>query len=1386
MPVKPVRKTVKKVAARQESTGVKEKASATKLREVAKVELKLKVKKVKRTTARKKVQTRIKVRASKAKVAATKRVRSIGRKKTLKVQKKKVARTAASKVSKAKSLLKARGQKAKTKKEFENEQKKVAIREQAVITRQVRNMRRQQRQRKVAGANKQKVTESKRNLAKEDTRQLSTEMSLVTKPTSRSKERKAAADTMKDTVDGKATQLNSAKQSGKEISSGVSNETANAGNTKTAASRNEPSIDANKRALESQDSARSSVIKTLQPVSQPKLQAYRTKADDAASAKTDTVNSGNGRQDAASNRDGAKNRADAANQGRGAEAANGKSYADSEGSAHNAGADAKAAKAAAAGKNAESVTGDIGAAKAKRDTTEKGTGDAQKGVTKATDDNGAATKARKDSEGKQAANDADVSNGERSRKEAGDDMSAGVTAHQKRQQDVDGVNQARAAAKDNRDALGQKARDQRAAADTLRPVKSPAHAAKQKDRDANQGKMDQAKADRDAAVTKFEMIITTRNGAVAHHSNHEVLVAKNKADSDNASSNISEGSRRQATEKDAHAAHATKESDFKSTSQKQTAAANKKAEVIESLNKTNEITHAAPPPTRAAPNRLKAEGDIRSAAGNGAVSSGVRSHSDSAKKNIADTRTKEGAAKDRLANESTTLDNNRKALSDEQAQAKRLKDDKDGIDNSINSGKDDATSIDTALKPQKDRANDLENELRPRLQKKQDNEDGGKHADQNARKAQEDADSAAKAKAKGEDDMNNSKAQKEAEAENGKALKQNEADAAKAKKDQEDKKDAAEKAGKEQAESDVNAAKAKKKQLEETLAKDTTKSQRDKASEDVDGAQKTHDENEADINAAKAKKNEEEARVRDAEDAHNANKKAEADLVKEHGELDTKIKSLEKQIKKAEADANSYYPQSSAKRKELRDKVDELNSKLDGAKKNKSDLEANIASKRGEKDQLDALTKERDGLHKEKSDLEGELSRNKKEIEDIDAQINANNKKTPPDKDLDAELKRKKKELEDRNKDIGDRLDKINNRIRDIDGEIDNRRAREKLDDAARRKKDEDEFLRKVRKDSDDFDAHAGKRTGRLNDMIGISSLIISIIQQFTGPLPDSEYTSPFDPANMDVEDQETLPDDTDLSGADASSGAKGKTNKKGNVQTCYAGICTIQNVFCSKGTSEYLRGCKDGTSAGTTDGKNDGAKDQKQHQDHILPLSTDEIAAAVSSDMAAFTEIEKQAYCQQVENEARNSGMDMKEFFSLYPECKVSPVYGAPPLPKAYGDKDAYGAPDSYGQEGGGPQATSSSDYLLGYTESYNKAYLQSYTNGWALSKINTNEVIPIVMKPSVLPEPLEKSPYGESKYGETKYGSLKGGKISSSQLKKLAGKTIQRLALKQKASEQ
>jgi hypothetical protein len=299
------------------------------------------------------------------------------------------------------------------------------------------------------------------------------------------------------------------------------------------------------------------------------------------------------------------------------------------------------------------------------------------------------------------------------------------------------------------------------------------------------------------------------------------------------------------------------------------------------------------------------------------------------------------------------------------------------------------------------------------------------------------------------------------------------------------------------------------------------------------------------------------------------------------------------------------------------------------------------------------------------------------------------------------------------------------------------------------------------------------------------------MIRRMTEPLYDSDYVSPFDPANMDVEDQEFLPDQTGVSGAELPSGAKRGINQKGNVQTCYAGVCTIQNVFCSKGSSEYLRGCKDGTSAGTTDGKNDGAKDQKQHQNNILPLSPDQIAEAVSKDMAAFTEIEKQAYCQQLENEARNSGMDMKEFFTLYSECKVSPVYGEPPLPKPYGDKGAYGekeygASESYGQEGGGPPPSSSSDYLLGYTESYNRSYLQSYTNAWALSKLNTDDVIPIVMKPTVLPDPLEKSPYGESKYGEAKYGALKGGKIPSSQLKKLTDKTIQRLALKQKASEQ
>jgi hypothetical protein len=249
------------------------------------------------------------------------------------------------------------------------------------------------------------------------------------------------------------------------------------------------------------------------------------------------------------------------------------------------------------------------------------------------------------------------------------------------------------------------------------------------------------------------------------------------------------------------------------------------------------------------------------------------------------------------------------------------------------------------------------------------------------------------------------------------------------------------------------------------------------------------------------------------------------------------------------------------------------------------------------------------------------------------------------------------------------------------------------------------------------------------------------------------------------------------------------------------------------QGTVDYLKGCHDAIPKGSADGNADGKNDQIAHAKRILPFTNTDIKNFVDYNYSHFQPIETEAYCAQVEKECMDAGIPVKDIDKMYPQCSlITPSYG-------YGDRygEGYGYGKGYGQgygygKGSKPKRggsvsrrktpkkggdsiplsgeimqmiiQKSADYIKGFTESYQNAYLMSYSAAWAVAK---SQNITVPTPPIVLPTPYTARPdYGEG-YGKG-YGYAKGGghvaklktcmkkapKRFESQIKRIRDKTI------------
>lgn len=578
-------------------------------------------------------------------------------------------------------------------------------------------------------------------------------------------------------------------------------------------------------------------------------------------------------------------------------------------------------------------------------------------------------------------------------------------------------------------------------------------------------------------------------------------------------------------------------------------------------------------------------------------------------------------------------------------------------------------------------------------------------------------------------------------------------DAARRAKEEEDAKTRAEKKGPHEVEPDPTLAGQKRQKAKDELddAEDGVRRAKEEHAEnqrkkdEAEGGKKNNDE---DINDAENQLDGAQRDHNDADDLNDLDTFTEGELIKRRDELEKEIKQLnDKDIPDALRTAKSWYPHGSERRTELRSKVEEFRKKRDEAESDLDNLKRALEKLKAKRDAFKKMMDERDNLRKERDELTREYDDNLKKINDLEGQMKR--ALESGDTDLYNRLKLQRDRLIERNKIIKERLEIIRKRLDEIDKEIELRRLRDKLAENMKKRREEQERLKALKKKQDD---HAGlvKRMRRRVERVG---MLLGFLLAFGIPILMAYLAKP---SNTSTATQTTTfsygPTSVSTKTATAThtsaSGPSGPQSDK--VITTYPDdVQAIVNLLCKKGTSDYLKGCADGTVKGVADGKYDGTKDQIANYNRILPLTVDQIGKAVDTVASTFKAIEKEAYCIQIENEAQAAGLTSEQIFALYPECKVSSING---YGLSYGNSLARNLKPNTGTQSGGRFASSSVDYKLGWLEAYRYAYLNSYANAWAISKLNNKpKDIPI------RPFPLDDNPkygYGNPKYGDNGYG--------------------------------
>jgi len=1270
-----------------------------------------------RSTRRVNTAAQLKKFTTKAKSATNSRVRFLTQKSKVRkapvrqMKTRKAALSTKQKSERAAKMLSERTAKVKSAREGIAMKRKDALRTSVQVLKITRQLRVKAHATLLGHANTAKTIKSDSTFAELNIQGASSSRAIAegSKPVSSAPQRAASQGSAGSTLTSRKDALDKLTQDAATLQSKLNNDTLLNAAAKAEGAAAERALGTMQRDLDQLSRATATLNGKLKPVSPDRLPAQQTKAANGQNARGDASVANVARAKAAADKDAAAAKQRAADEARAAETQNAKLNAKGEADAARAAATLRGDKEAARGRMNPPST-DPTTAKLARTDAEGKMADSQGGIKQAGGEHSAAVQRTKDTADNVVRNEPTVKDGEDAEFTARKDMNDADAQHAK---DANSAETLRTQ-KDTLDTIDGMLRTDitsyKQAAQAVLPTSPLTRTSQLAYQDSIKQQIRASIAEYDAALKRLNDTLAERQRVKkandgdeqANRDNQKLLAEAQKDNSaalaDKAKATTDNG------------AYAGNEAAFAAKVGRQKKNVKKKANLQECLGQTRDILVKTepPPPARRGPDSDTVRMDIHRAALLKELTLRLRSNQEGVKRTMNETEQQKAAAKAKMDEQVEAAARAKQKVSDEEKQAAAAKAAADAeaqralnYEAEANKLRD---SIDTEVK-KLGRTRTYDDVEALRQQRK---------AEEHRRKAE----AAEKAKQRAKEANDAAEQRRRAEAEAAEASRQK---ALRAKADQE----ALQRQKNEQVKAEViraaEEATANRKGLENPAKKPPS-------SDDYDAvvAKRRAAEAEADENAAALKRGEtdEDAAKRalnDSEDAYDLAKYSEGDLVKERDTLQLKINELEAKIKKAQGDAESFFPRSSKERDALRKKVDDLKAELDSAILRKQQAEEALALRRAERDRLDALTKERDELRKEVKDLEAELKKNNKELDDIRRQIDDNNKKPRPDPDLDAKLKARQQELEARNRVINERLRKIRDRLEFIEREAERARLRKEMEDAMRKLRELQELKKKLNAESDDFDAKLKLRTDRLLRIAGIFAsafgmLLPAIIAELGGtvkgpppPLPPPPPPPP--PVGPGPETGESGAQEEPERAAESGAGA-GDT--PGNVQTCYTGICTIQNLLCKKGTSEYLRGCKDGTIAGTADGKHDGSKDEKVHRTRILPLDREELMKAVAIEMATFSKIQKEAYCIEIEKEGQAAGMTIEDLYTLYPECKLISGYGSY---GTYGSYNPNNGPFTEAQAGGAEQ---SADYILGRTESYHAAYMRAYTNAWALSKLN------------------------------------------------------------------
>ena len=1321
-----------------------------------------------RTTARKSTVESIRSKAiaeklasSKKSTALTRRLKNIASKKA--VQSRKTSETANQRVKKAKNILKEKAEQRKSLALERKQQRDEDFRSGAIARMQIKNIQITGHRLQLELARNQKTTTSDKGVSQLDITGISNIKVLTesVKPRSNEPSRTVDVNTKGGVIQEKQsllTKTSSETATMKSLEEKASQTALAAKETGDTVAREQGPIKANLDAVSGSINTNKSLLK---PVSAERRAAVNQKNTEAAAAMETASNSDSGRKVATNNKNTSTLQKETADLGRSEQSSHAASHEKTEANARQGRLDTDGSKKDATNAKVEAVVRDVGVAETKRTTAENTMKSVKENNAEIETAHASAVKSRTTTEESYAQNEVRVKDSKDSEATSRSDMNDGTVAHGNKTNEVDTLTSERTLLEKEQDALNSRIEQQRQITETSQPRYSSEFTRTVNRKQELLEEISSTTNKHDVAVRKLETTIAERQRQNDFFNLNNRDIKNNNDTTDGVKREVSNDLEKKQGATDERATHLQREGAFKNATDKQNASVKEKGHTLDCLVYTEELViKTRPTPETRAPGVESTRAGIRGASINKAIAQKAYSNRTSTEQDANLVKGKKEAIEGNLADETLHNDDHGKKRDDEQRKADRAKEEADEVVRNRNACIQEMDAINKSraqkqleIESLRNTSEGIENIRRTRKEIA-DAEMRAQQAKQKAGQAEDSMNRAANRKADAD-------AKRQREAENLKRWRERDDALVAARKKARDDKAAAQKKGAEDAEQAADAASAKKREAENEM--ELAKKRQDELDAEHAAAVKRTKDSEKDAADAEAKtkdaeKNEDDAAdaMRDSEDANNLDNFSESDLVKEHNKLTEDIKAIEAKLKKAESDAESYYPYDSEKRAELRAHAEEIRTKMEEMKARINEVEAALVKKRAEIENLKKIAREKETLNKEKESLESELARNNEELNDIQRQIDENNKKTARDADLDASLNIRIKVLKDRNEQIQLRLKIIKKRLDEIDAELQIARLKKEKEDAMRRKREEEEALQKIRKDSEDFDLHAKNRTDRIENLLGMLGMVIgTVIPLAIGTVlnPGGTPTPNDEPSENPLVPTESGPELQTESGATepapTESGPIAGPKPDGNVQTCYTSICTIQNLFCEKGSSEYMRGCKDGTKAGTADGKRDGDKGEKQYAERILPFSSKDIENAIKVDMSTFSEIETEAFCQQLENELQASGKNIDQIYALYPECKVSSKYGIGYGPKprkdpygdygygdyGYGDKEyASGEPTNGNggeQEGGALEQGSTQDYLLGYMRSYRDSYMLSYTNAWALSKLNRRTVVPNVLKP-------------------------------------------------------